>query len=469
MGAVRWARSDTRPIRRRPGQRAQGHGIVDASAGIGRGTEPGGSAVRHRHLRLPAAAVVGLLVLVASTTVPPLAASAAQPDIPAPSGLPAFYSVPQPLPAGGPGTLIKDEVVPDSNLIGATLYLVMYKSVGPKRSLVPVTGMVAVPDGTAPAGGWPVVSWGHGTNGMADVCAPSLAGSSQIPGVNQLVAAGYAVTASDYQGEGTPGLMPYIVGTSAAEDTVTIVSAAHELPSVSLSPNYVVWGHSEGGQTAMFSIYGQRYARQLRLRGVVAGAPPSQFPFLYNFLVTSPFDYYLLMVAGSFNSYYGSKRAPLNKIMNPPGVALVPQLDQGCSGYVKGVVDAAVAATPHKTLADLIPQNPFNVSQWAKLLSANDPESFARKTSTPLLIIQGGNDEQIPVVSTQLLQTHLCSIGQPTKRWVYSGQSHAGVIAPSFPDMLHWIGDRFTTRSAVDPYVPTAGGNTTITISQTTC
>jgi len=421
-----------------------------------------------RHLR-PLAAAVGLLVLVASTMVPPLTASAAQPDIPAPPGLPAFYSVPQPLPIGGPGTLIKYEVVPDPNLVGATLYVVMYKSVGPKRSLVPVTGMVAVPDGTPPAGGWPVVTWGHGTNGMADICAPSLAGSSQIPGVNQLVAAGYAVTASDYQGEGTPGLMPYIVGASAAEDTVTIVSAAHELPSVSLSPDYVVWGHSEGGQTAMFSIYGERYARQLRLRGVVAGAPPSQFPLIYDFLVTSPFDYYLLMVAGSYNSYYGAKRAPLAKIMTPPALALVPQLDQGCSGYVQGVVDAAVAATPHKTLADLIPQNPFNVPQWAKLLTANDPESFTRKTRVPLLIIQGGNDEQIPVVSTQLLQTHLCSIGQPTERWVYSGQSHAGVIAPSFPDMLHWIGDRFTTKSAVDPYVPTAGGNNTITITQTTC
>ncbi|MGH3577715.1 MAG: hypothetical protein ACRDU0_09175, partial [Mycobacterium sp.] len=143
---------------------------------------------------------VGLLLLVASIVVPPTAASAAGSDIPPPAGLPAFYSVPQPLPIGGPGTLIKDEVVPDPNLVGATLYLVMYKSVGPRRSLVPVTGMVAVPDGTPPAGGWPVVSWGHGTNGLADVCAPSLAGSSQIPGVNQLVAAGYAVTASDYQG-----------------------------------------------------------------------------------------------------------------------------------------------------------------------------------------------------------------------------------------------------------------------------
>jgi fermentation-respiration switch protein FrsA (DUF1100 family) len=365
--------------------------------------------------------------------------------------------------------LIKSEVMPDANLIGATLYRVMYKSHGRGRSLVPVTGTVAVPNGTPPVGGWPVVTWGHGTNGMADVCAPSLAGSSQIPGVNQLVAAGYAVTASDYQGEGTPGLMPYVVGASAAADTVTIVQAAHFLPAVSLSPSYVVWGHSEGGQTAMFSIYGHRYAPHLSLRGVVAGAPPSQFSFLYNFLVTSPFNFYLLMVAGSYNSYYGNKKAPLALIMSPQAVALIPALDQGCSGYVKGVVDAAVAATPHHSLADLIPQNPFSVAKWAKLLSANDPQSFKKKTKTPLLIIQGGNDEQIPVISTQLLMDHLCKIRQPTERWVYSGQSHAGVILPSFFDMLHWIGDRFTTTSAVDPYVPTAGGDTTITIANSTC
>ncbi len=424
--------------------------------------------MRHRYLRQMAAAV-GLVVLCTSTLVPLGRASATQPDIPPPPGLPAFYSVPQPLPSGGPGTLIKSEVVADPNLVGATLHLVMYESSGPRRTVVPVTGMVAVPDGTPPAGGWPVVTWGHGTNGMADICAPSLAGSSQIPGVNQLVAAGYAVTASDYQGEGTPGLMPYIVGDSAADDTVTIVEAARALPAVQLSSSYVVWGHSEGGQTAMFSLYARRDAPDLKLRGVVAGAPPSQFPFLYNFLVTSPFDYYLLMVAGSYNSYYGSIRAPLAKIMTPPAVALIPQLDKGCSSYVQSVVAAAVAATPHKSLADLIPQNPFTVTKWANLLSKNDPESFTRKTSTPLLIIQGGNDEQIPVVSTLLLQNHLCKIGQPTERWVYSGQSHAGVIAPSFPDMLHWIGDRFATKSAVDPYVPTAGGNTSITITQSTC
>jgi alpha-beta hydrolase superfamily lysophospholipase len=420
--------------------------------------------MRRRHLGHVCVAV-GVLVLGATLVVPGVAAA----DIPAPPGLPAFYSVPQPLPSGPAGTLIKSEVVSDPNLVGATLYLVMYKSHGPKHHLVPVTGMVAVPNGTPPAGGWPVVTWGHGTNGMADICAPSLAGSSQIPAANQLVAAGYAVTASDYQGEGTPGLMPYIVGASAAEDTVQIVAAAHALPSVSLSPNYVVWGHSEGGQTAMFSIYDHKYAKTLNLRGVVAGAPPSQFSLLYAFLVTSPFDFYLMMVAGSFNSYYGAKKAPLSQIMTASAQALMPQLDQGCSGYVKGVVDAAVAATPNHTLADLIPQNPFSLPKWAKLLSANDPQSFKKKTKVPLLIIQGGNDEQIPVISTQILQTHLCTIHQPAERWVYSGQSHAGVIVPSFPDMLHWIGDRFASTSTVDPYVPTAGGNNAITIAQSTC
>ena len=179
------------------------------------GYRTGGNDVRRALVRQLAAAV-GLTVLVTSMAVSVGTAGAAPPDIPAPPGLPAFYSVPQPLPSGPPGTLIKSEVLPDAGLVGATLYRVMYTSTGLRGSAVPVTGMVAIPDGPPPAGGWPVVSWGHGTNGMADICAPSLGGSSQIPEVNQLVAAGYAVTASDYQGEGTPGLMPYIVGASAA-------------------------------------------------------------------------------------------------------------------------------------------------------------------------------------------------------------------------------------------------------------
>ncbi|HEV3212096.1 MAG TPA: alpha/beta hydrolase [Acidimicrobiales bacterium] len=73
----------------------------------------------------------------------------------------------------------------------------------------------------------------------------------------------------------------------------------------------------------------------------------------------------------------------------------------------------------------------------------------------PLLIIQGGKDEQIPVASTQLLFSHLCALGQVAQRWIYPNQSHAGVIAPSFKDMVQWISDRFAGGTNPDPYVPT--------------
>ena len=35
--------------------------------------------------------------------------------------------------------------------------------------------------------------------------------------------------------------------------------------------------------------------------------------------------------------------------------------------------------------------------EWAKLLEDNDPGKFTGAAQEPLLIIQGGNDEQIPV------------------------------------------------------------------------
>ena len=38
---------------------------------------------------------------------------------------------------------------------------------------VAVSGTVAVPKGKAPKGGWPVITWAHGTVGIADACAPS--------------------------------------------------------------------------------------------------------------------------------------------------------------------------------------------------------------------------------------------------------------------------------------------------------
>jgi acetyl esterase/lipase len=355
--------------------------------------------------------------------------------VPAPSGLPEFYSVPMPLPTK-PGTVIKSEKV-DAPDVHGTVYRVMYVSQTVYDKPVAVTGLIAVPNGTPPDGGWPVVSWAHGTNGMADQCAESLKPNQQAALANILLDKGWIIAATDYEGEGTPGLHPYIAGIAAARNTVDIVRAARNIDETKASDNYVVWGHSQGGHTAMHaSQIATDYAPELHPKGVVAGAPPSQFNYIYNFLKTSPYRYYLLMAGGGLNAEYGDDAAPLDEILTPEGEKLIPELDKTCAGGLSDKFGKVDVSTVTKV-------DPFTVPKWKKILEENDPQQFKTKSPIPLLIIQGGNDEQIPVVSTKLLADHLCEIGQEFSRWVYPGQSHAGVIAPSANDMVDWISSRF--------------------------
>src|SRR5688572_10886009 len=79
-----------------------------------------------------------------------------------------------------------------------------------------VGGLLAVPAGAPPPGGWPIVAYAHGTTGNADDCAPSddptLAGVGSA--VAALAAAGFVVVATDYEGIGTDGPHPYLNGPS---------------------------------------------------------------------------------------------------------------------------------------------------------------------------------------------------------------------------------------------------------------
>jgi fermentation-respiration switch protein FrsA (DUF1100 family) len=366
--------------------------------------------------------------------------------------MPSFYTVPGHLPSSAPGALIKSEPVP-SGAIHGTVYRVMYVSEDVHGAPVPVTGLIMVPTSPVPATGYPIVSWGHGTNGMADQCAPSLAPASAVPEENALLANGWEVTASDYQGEGTPGLMPYLVGVSAARNTIDIVRAARHLAAAKASTDYVVWGHSEGGQTAMFAlVVAGSYAPDISLKGVVAGAPPSQFQFIYDFLKTSPFRYYLFMAGAAWNRAYGNAVAPLSEVATPKAVSLVPILEQGCDSYLAAQLDKY-------PINQILKADPFTIPAWKQLLIANDPGELSTASPAPLLIIQGGADEQIPVATTKLLEQHECSIGQEVQRWVYPGLDHTGVIPVSTPDMVRWISDRFAGAVNPDPYPPSGAAN----------
>ncbi len=62
-----------------------------------------------------------------------------------------------------------------------------------------------------------MITWAHGTTGLADICAPTrsdVLGGYDRPLLNRWLKAGYAVVRTDYEGLGTPGEHPYLIGVS---------------------------------------------------------------------------------------------------------------------------------------------------------------------------------------------------------------------------------------------------------------
>ncbi len=197
---------------------------------------------------------------------------------------------------------------------------------------------MVVPKCAPPAGGFPVVAWAHGTNGMATQCAPSrnpgTGAKNAFEELNALLAQRWVVTASDYQGEGTPGPLPYLAGGIAARDTRDLARATRHLERA-----------------------------------------------MYTALRTSPRRFYLLMAAVGYEKAYGPTKAPLATVLTKKGMSLVPDMTKGCYTCVASTVD-------RYSMHALVKKNPYIVPAWRALLQANDPASFTAAAAAPLLIVE---------------------------------------------------------------------------------
>jgi hypothetical protein len=127
----------------------------------------------------------------------------------------------------------------DDELAGAMSWRVMYLSESIQGEPIAVTGKVWVPVGDPPDEGYQVVALARATNAIADECAPS---KDEVPAppwaagvVTGSVEAGYVVAMTDYEGLGTPGRNPYLVGESEGRGVLDAAKAAAQLPDVGLS------------------------------------------------------------------------------------------------------------------------------------------------------------------------------------------------------------------------------------------
>lgn len=346
-----------------------------------------------------------------------------------------FYAPPEPLPVGEPGDLLRYQVV-ETDVPGTT-YKVLHLSESVQGDAIAVSGVVVVPEGAAAGEPATVLTWAHGTTGIADACAPSKDPGGAVDLAPAFLERGWVFAATDYEGLGTPGRHPYIVGTSEGRGVLDVVRAASQLPDAPATDEVVVWGHSQGGHAALWA--GQLaadWAPELDVVGVVAGAPASELPLIAQALQNGPFQHYLALAAAGINAAY--PEADLSLVMTDAAQDLLPAVDERCAGDI-----ADVFALPYEEFAVA---DPTSVEPWRSLLLENDPGHV--KTDIPVLVIHGEEDEQIPVVASQLLFERVCGLGQVIERRTYPGMRHAEVIGPSFDDMVTWMDARVAGEPA---------------------
>ncbi|MFD5179793.1 lipase family protein [Nocardia sp. NPDC058379] len=334
-----------------------------------------------------------------------------------------------------PGSVVTARELTGGELIpgAARGYRLLYRTTGQHGEPQVSGATVLVPAGDPPEGGWPMVSWAHGTSGMTYGCAPNLDGGQadtfdETPQMSTYLDQGYAVAATDYIGLGGPGTYEYLAWRAAGHALLDAVRAGHTVDP-RLSRSFVAAGHSIGGQAALAaSRLWPDYAADLDLRGTVAYAPTSNIGEAIAALARPGTP--ALPGLDGLHARLVMILAGLDHARPDIGVAdyLTPHgrhlLDVARAGEdCLGVLEAAVAGRPVGALFAAPLADPPLMTALADYL---DPptDGFRR----PVLLLQGDADRVQPMPTTVLLQEQLRFAGADSRLVRHPSADHFAIL-----------------------------------------
>lgn len=179
-----------------------------------------------------------------------------------------------------PGSLVSattfDTIDPQITIYGATAWRIRYQSTSAITDQpVEVSGVVLVPGGQAPQGGWPVVAFQHTQLGIAADCGPSLYDGllNQWGPTSLLLLHGFVVVMTDYEGLGTTGSHPFLNAATLGRNVIDGVRAAgHLRPDI--GTRWAAFGGSYGGlATWAANEQATSYGQGLELVGAATWVP----------------------------------------------------------------------------------------------------------------------------------------------------------------------------------------------------
>jgi pimeloyl-ACP methyl ester carboxylesterase len=359
----------------------------------------------------------------------------------------AFYDSPQRVP-DRPGMLLRSEPLKNASLPNNMRgWRILYTtSIDDKTPLVAAIATVFASN-NPPAGPRPVIAWQHGTMGVVQRCAPSLlsAPMSGIPAVEQIAKAGWVIVATDYSFSKNGGPQPFLIGEAEARAALDSVRAARQMPELKLDSRTVVWGHSQGGHSALWTgIVGPRYSPDVSIVGVVAIAPPGD---VLNLL---------------------SMSAPLDRRLGPYIAVAYSRFYPDISFEQSVHSTAQTAAREIAKLCGFIPQeDPRRIAALLKefdgraLTTDTNSALYARlkqntadeRITAPLLVAQGVLDAVVPVSATNAYVIRRCAAGQQLEYWTFAGQDHSSIVQSGTPlseRLIMWTKARFANEPQIN-------------------
>jgi pimeloyl-ACP methyl ester carboxylesterase len=379
-----------------------------------------------------------LTLLIASAVFLAWAAPAFAPPLSGVSGN-AFYTPPKPMPGKthGDAIWVRKEPEPDALTEARSNELLLYRSTGVSGKPVAVSGLVHIPKGKPPKAGWPIVSWAHASSGLGDQCAPSRnpgtgvihAYHAYVEGLlNRWLDAGFAVVRTDYEGLGTKGVHPYLIGRSEGRSVLDMVRAARQAHK-SLGKRLVIAGHSQGGHAAMFAAaLAPKYTPELDLRGTAAFAPFAQGDEILSNAADgdkpSRKTGYLATITRGLDAAYPSLK--ITSLFSDRGKELYPQTLSLCIPEITSN-DSDFA----KTAPNALLKQGADLTDFIHAVALNDPTDL--RLTTPLLVEQGNSDTTVGPNTTTAMVAGLRKRGAKVTYRRHDDIDHTTVVLGSVP------------------------------------
>jgi len=359
-----------------------------------------------------------------------------------------FYEPPQPLGDGSPGDVIRAERM-DAYLwpgvrLRARTWRILYRSTSAIEEPTAVSGTVLVPHGKS-RGPRPLIGYAVGTHGIGDCAAPSRLLARGIDWeaglIAMLLARGWAVAITDYQGLGTPGDHTYMVGRALGANVLDAMRAARELAGDELAPDgpAAIIGYSEGGAAAAWAAQLQPvYAPDVPLVAVAAGAAAANVENAGPTLDGSFFSFFVAYGGIGYAAAY--PELDLDSYLTPAARKGIASLRES------SIVHAMLAGPRWVRMDQLTHPNVLAMPQWRRRLRENRLGDTA--PTAPVLLHHARRDQIVSFSQSLKLRDDWRALGADVRLYVTRGGfDHISGAVAGTPVALDWIARRLAYQA----------------------